>query len=193
MIGGLPIYFCDMVKPYQYNKRKGKKSAAMKQWWALPEHTIGDVIDDVLYVNDGPVINHQTVILKLTFEIEYCNREFKLGTVYPMDTAVFIDDRNVVQPDLVFVANNNAHVNILVNGIYGAPDLILEIWSPSTKRKDCILKKDLFERIGVREYWMVDPASNDSYGFLLENGKYGEPLRLNSQIHVRLFDKTFPF
>lgn len=165
----------------------------MQQWLALPEHTMGDVIDDVLYVNDPPIIKHQSVALKLMVEIEIYNRKFKAGTVFPMETGVFIDDRNAVQPDLVFVSRGNEKADVRVKGIFGAPDLIIEIWSPGTRKKDRTLKKDLFERIGVQEYWMVDPVTKDSNGYFLENGKYGEAVRLASRVHLRIFRKTVVF
>lgn len=182
-----------MVKPYEYNKKK-KKSSAMQQWLDLPEHTMGDVIDDVLYVNDPPFVDHQSVVVKLTVDMEIHNREFKLGTILPMETGVFIDDRHAFQPDLLFVAHDNRKAIILPKGIVGPPDLVIEIWSPGTKKKDQTIKKEFFERIGVQEYWMVDPTTKDSFGYFLENGKYSEPLQLNSKIQVRIFNnKTFNF
>lgn len=165
----------------------------MIEWENLPEHTMGDVIDGVLYVNDPPNTYHQRANIKLLYWIMNHIIAESLGEVFPMETGVFIDDKNVFQPDLLFIANENKKAYVLKRGVYGPPDLVLEILSPSTRKKDKTIKRDFFERIGVREYWIVDPETKDSYGYFLENEKYSDPVHLNSKIHVRIFDKTFDF
>jgi Uma2 family endonuclease len=67
---------------------------------------------------------------------------------------VILSDIDVVEPDLLFVSNERSQ--ILGTWIHGAPDLVIEILSPSTRRVDEITKRRLYERVGVREYWIVD-------------------------------------
>lgn len=82
---------------------------------------------------------------------------------------VIFDDANYFIPDLLVVCDRN---KIRPNGIYGAPDLIIEILSPSTRKNDLGVKKDIYEKYGVKEYWLVDPAGETVDVYILQNGKY---------------------
>ena len=78
---------------------------------------------------------------------------------------------NVVQPDLVFISKNRLKT-IKEKGIFGAPDWIIEILSPSSDKIDIKLKRDLYERFGVREYWIVYPDKEKVEVYLLREAKY---------------------
>lgn len=73
---------------------------------------------------------------------------------FPLDVQLDCDDRTMVQPDLIIICDEK---KIVRKGIYGAPDLCIEILSPSTRKKDCTLKVQKYMNAGVREYWIVDP------------------------------------
>lgn len=84
------------------------------------------------------------------------------------------NSQNIVQPDLLVVCDKKK----LDSGKYclGAPDLIIEILSPSTAKKDLLTKRHLYEKYGVKEYWIADPEHKDITVLLLqEDGKYSEP------------------
>lgn len=89
--------------------------------------------------------------------------------IAPMD--VHLDDDNIVQPDLIFITNESMHI-IRDGWVKGVPDLLVEILSPSTGARDKIKKKALYERFGVKEYWIVDPIYNTIDQFLLVDDKY---------------------
>jgi Uma2 family endonuclease len=74
----------------------------------------------------------------------------------------------VYQPDIIFIASKNTG-KIHEDGLHGAPDMVIEIVSPGTDKEDKIKKKIVYERCGVKEFWIVDPASKITTGFLLEN------------------------
>jgi Uma2 family endonuclease len=94
--------------------------------------------------------------------------------IAPVD--VFLPDgvtdstETVVQPDILVVCDQG---KIKEDGIYGAPDFIAEILSPSTAYKDMSVKLKLYERSGVREYWMVNPDTGSVFRYTLKNGLYG--------------------
>ncbi|MBR1761227.1 MAG: Uma2 family endonuclease [Schwartzia sp.] len=81
---------------------------------------------------------------------------------------VHLDDDNVFIPDVMIVCDRN---KIKHNGIYGAPDLVVEILSPSTLTRDRGVKKAVYERAGVREYWIVDPLAQSVEVYHLREGK----------------------
>ena len=70
---------------------------------------------------------------------------------------VVLSDADVVQPDILFVSNERAHI-VTQDNVQGAPDLVIEILSPSTAELDRTFKRSLYARHGVREYWLVDPT-----------------------------------
>ena len=80
---------------------------------------------------------------------------------------VFLGDDNVV-PDAIIVCNPDI---IEENGIHGAPDLVVEILSPSTGQRDKFEKRELYEKFGVKEYWIIDPFSKSVEVYLLKDGK----------------------
>lgn len=83
------------------------------------------------------------------------------------------DTKNVLQPDLVVVCDKKG---LKVTGYYGTPDLVIEVTSSSTSRKDRLLKFNKYEKAGVKEYWIVDPEGKFVSVFTLqENKRYGRP------------------
>ena len=85
-----------------------------------------------------------------------------------METDVFLDEKNNFVPDVLIVCDKN---KIKANGIYGAPDLVVEVLSPSTMTRDRGIKKDVYEKAGVREYWIVDPVSQSIEVYHLKEGR----------------------
>ncbi|WP_186445534.1 Uma2 family endonuclease [Paenibacillus cremeus] len=115
-----------------------------------------EIIDGIRYdLKPSPIIQHQILLTELYSAIRITCNQNGIIVVAPMD--VKLDDRNTVQPDLIFIADENVH--IIVDGIIqGAPDLLVEILSPSSGSHDKIRKKALYERFGIKEYWIVDPV-----------------------------------
>ena len=79
----------------------------------------------------------------------------------------------MVQPDLSIVCNKNGQVD--GKGIHGAPDLVVEILSPSTKQYDCLVKYKLYQQAGIQEYWIVDPDKKLVLVYTLVEGQYYVP------------------
>jgi len=126
----------------------------------------------VYAMSPGPSSGHQGVGLSLVRELavflkgKHCRMFFA-----PFDVRLNADkeDNTVVQPDIVVICD---HSKIVSSGCIGAPDLIIEIASPSTARRDKTLKFDLYKKSGVREYWIVDPETKTVSVHLLRDGEY---------------------
>lgn len=116
-----------------------------------------ELIDGVHHVTPSPNLRHQELVGRLYFDIERYLRQHP-GTgralVAPFD--VLFTRWDVVEPDLLYIAAGQAEI-LTSRNVQGAPALVVEVLSPATRRTDEHAKRLLFERGGVREYWMVDP------------------------------------
>ena len=117
-----------------------------------------ELIDGEHYVTPSPNLRHQRVLLNLTLLLGAFVRERSVGQVFfaPLDT--LLSPHDVVEPDLLFVSNARTEILTAPN-VKGAPDLVVEVLSPSNRRHDEVLKLELYERAGVTEYWLVDPEA----------------------------------
>jgi Uma2 family endonuclease len=113
-----------------------------------------ELIDGEHYVTPAPVRRHQELSMRLSVALATWLREHPVGVAYAAPLDVILSDVDVVEPDLLFVSNERA--DVLGKWIHGAPDLVVEILSPGTRRIDETTKRRLYERVGVREYWIVD-------------------------------------
>ena len=134
-----------------------------------------ELIDGELILVGSPNEAHQTTDASLGARMYIFVEDRDLGRVYhaPFDVILTEPDGsvNVVQPDLIFVSKERESVITPAN-IQGAPDLLVEILSPSTRRLDMTTKLELYARHGVREYWIADPAERTIVVMLLNDGKY---------------------
>lgn len=126
--------------------------------YALPEGRRAELINGHIYDMAPPSPLHQELVQQLSRTIgNYI--ESKSGTckVYPAPFAVFIkdDDTNYVEPDISVICDKSKISN---RGCEGAPDFVIEIVSPSSRKMDYSLKNTLYSDANVREYWIVDPA-----------------------------------
>lgn len=94
------------------------------------------------------------------------------GYVFVDDVDVYLQDGPLFKPDLIVVLEENADIIDWRKGIYGAPDMLVEVLSKSTRKNDLTIKKDIYERNGVREYWIIDPYMKAISVYLLREGKY---------------------
>jgi Uma2 family endonuclease len=133
-----------------------------------------EIIDGELFVTAAPAIRHQIVVAFLTAELVMYQRTHG-GIALPAPTDVFFNETNVVEPDVIFVRAD--HIDRAeTRFVRSAPDLVVEVSSPSTRHTDLIRKRDLFERFGVLEYWFVDLDSDAVLVHRLVDGRYGEAI-----------------
>ncbi len=129
-----------------------------KDYCATPDDERYELINGRLMMVPAPNTKHQEILGRLYLELGRFNREHGLGKVYVAPYDVYLSDTDVVQPDLLFISRAREHI-VTEQNVRGAPDLVIEILSPSTAEKDLGEKRDLYERHGVLEYWIVDPVA----------------------------------
>lgn len=137
----------------------------------LPEDKRYEIIDGDLFMVPSPNESHQRILANIFNTLSHYVRKNKLGAVYFAPFDVLFSEEDIVQPDIIFVSHENKRI-ITKDNIKGAPDLIIEVLSPSTFKRDIGIKKKLYARHGVREYWVVDPERETVEVFLLRDKEF---------------------
>ena len=130
-----------------------------------------ELLNGELVMPPAPSTGHQIVSMVLGSLLHRFVSERKLGTVVAAPTDVVLSDRDVVQPDILFVSNQKSHILTREN-VRGAPDLVVEILSPATAERDRTFKLDLYAQHGVKEYWIVDPDAKTVTVLLLGENSF---------------------
>jgi Uma2 family endonuclease len=126
----------------------------------IPQDHPGDrheIIDGELVVTPSPSWNHQTISANIFRVIDRYVHENSLGEARYAPIDVRLTPDNVLVPDIIFIAKDRLHV-AGPQTVDAPPDIVIEILSPGTRRRDLTEKRDLYAQFGVREYWVVDPA-----------------------------------
>ena len=123
------------------------------------------------YVTPSPNTRHQRISIALEVQLYRQIKEAGLGEVFDAPMDLVLSPSDVVEPDLIVVLNSNRRI-ITPKNIQGAPDLVVEITSPSTEKRDRELKLSLYQAHAVPEYWIVRCDQDCVDQHLLENGVY---------------------
>ena len=136
---------------------------------ALPEDIRTELIDGVFYDMSSPSVTHQLVIGELYLQFKACERKHKgkcRVILSPCDVQLNKDKYTMVQPDLMVVCDLE---KIKGRNCFGAPDLIVEVLSPSSRSHDCVLKLNKYRKSGIREYWIADPEHRQVITYLFDD------------------------
>lgn len=153
-----------------------------------------EIINGVPYLQAAPTWQHQAVLLELARQFaNYLQDKSCRVFTAPFDLRIPEANEkdeetiNVVQPDIIIICDNS---RLKKTGYYGVPELIIEVVSPSTGQKDKIEKFNLYEKAGVKEYWIVEPDEKVVMVFTLEEGRYGRPQMYSEEdkVKVSIFD-----
>ena len=150
---------------------KPKPKLTYEDYASLPDDERCELIDGELIPMPSPKEIHQSVSGTLFMSVGMFVRITGLGRIYFAPFDVILSPTNVVQPDLIFVSSARAHI-ITEDNIRGAPDLVVEILSPSTAGYDRTTKRNLYARHGVREYWLIDPYGKTATVLILGANGY---------------------
>lgn len=166
----------------------------MELYEMLPEGTLAELIDNQIYMSPAPLFKHQKTIQSIFKELDKIVEEKGKGSIIVAPFDIKLDKtQNFVQPDIIVILKNNPN-QVTEDGRYtGVPDLLIEVLSPSNKEYDLIKKKDLYEKFGVQEYWIVDPDTKLVIGFSLSSNLYKKISEEIGKIKSPLLSSEFTF
>lgn len=116
-----------------------------------------ELIDGEHYVTPSPNRKHQAIVGNLAGQLWVYLQEHRIGRAFTAPFDVLFSEFDVVEPDLLFVSDARRDSILTAQNVRGAPDLVVEIGSPSTQKRDETIKRRLYECFGVLEYWVIDP------------------------------------
>ena len=133
---------------------------------------IYELFDGEIMKRSAPSLVHQRISRKLLGKLDAFIEEKKLGEIFSAPVDLNLDEFNAFQPDLAFVSKERSFLIEDGDYIHGAPDMVVEIISPGTVKRDRVIKKDLCERFAIREYWLVDPLNKGIEIYIMQEDKY---------------------
>jgi Uma2 family endonuclease len=143
------------------------------------------------YVTPAPLTRHQDASSNLHRLLSVFIYEHRLGRLYAAPFDVVLSDEDVVQPDLAFISQGRLAIR-KERGAVGAPDLVVEILSESTRKTDETVKRKLYEWAGVSEYWVVDPVLETVKVYRLTGSAYERAAELSVEAGDRLETPLLP-
>lgn len=172
------------VEKRNISKKQGEYT--IEDYYAQPEEHRVELIDGVLYDLAAPKDIHQIISVRLLMQLNAYiekNQGTCIPVCAPIDVQLDCDDRTMVQPDIAVVCDRTKFKGV----IYGAPDLVIEILSVSTRKKDAYLKLMKYQNAGVREYWLVDPDKRKVVVYDLEHEDIPVIYGFEDIVQVRIF------
>ena len=140
-----------------------------------------ELIDGEHYVTPSPNRKHQKVLGNLHLLIGMWLDEHSIGQIYLAPFDVVLSMFDVVEPDLLYMSNERAAIVLTDANVKGAPELVIEIGSEATRKRDETIKRRLYERSGVSEYWIVDPELDVIRVYRRGNYEFGRPVELSAE------------
>ncbi|WP_338834118.1 hypothetical protein MHLNE_04710 [Moorella humiferrea] len=148
-----------------------KNSYTYEDYARLPEGTPFQLIGGKLIMTPAPGTYHQIILMRLIEKLLFFLAGKDLGILFTAPVDVFLEEKETYQPDIIFIAKDRLHI-IETTKIKGAPDLVIEILSPSTGYYDLKKKARVYARCGVKEYWIVDPEDKSIEVFQQKEGNF---------------------
>ncbi len=166
----------------------------MEVYEMLPEGTLAELIDNQIYMSPAPNTNHFTTAKKISKFFDKLIEDTGRGFVFYAPYDVYLDEtQNAVQPDIFIVLSSNSGRIEPQGNFIGIPDLIVEVLSVGNRSHDLVKKKGLYEKFGVKEYWIVDPETKLAIGFALSGSIYNKISEEIGKIQSPLLGADFTF
>jgi len=167
-------------------KRQGEYT--LDDYYALPDDQRVELIDGVFYDMSAPSSVHQLMAgflyAKLLAYVASKNGTC-LPIISPVDVQLDCDNKTMVQPDVIVVCDRD---KVIGRCVYGAPDFIIEILSPSTRKKDMVTKLNKYMNAGVKEYWMIDPKKKTVLVYDFTHDNYPMICGFDTKVPVNIWN-----
>jgi Uma2 family endonuclease len=140
-----------------------------------------ELIDGEHYVTPSPNSKHQKLVLKLGARILGWVEQHGTGEVFVAPFDVIFSDFDVVEPDVLYMSSARAEQILKSANVQGVPELVIEVASPSTRHRDETVKRTLYDRTGVSEYWVVDPELDVIRVYRRDGEGFARPIQLSAE------------
>ena len=172
-----------------YGANDEERLYTLDDYYRLPNDIRAELIDGRLFYMQSPTSAHQNMVGELYFATRLVTKE-KKGTcqpfMAPLDVQLDCDDKTMIQPDFMIVCDRE---KIWEDRIYGAPDFVVEVLSPSTRKRDTDVKLLKYRNAGVREYWIVDLEKERIICYFFEEeGLIPNIYTFQNEVPVRIYD-----
>ena len=137
-----------------------------------------ELIDGVHYVTPSPNTKHQRVSGNLHWHLRSYLERHPIGSIFYAPFDVLFSLYDIVEPDLLYMSRARAAEILTEQHVKGSPDLVIEIGSPGTRRRDETIKRRLYERSAVAEYWIIDPRSDVMREYRRNGDRFEGPIEL---------------
>ena len=170
-----------------YDSEK-KGPYTIEDYRALPDNVRAELIDGELIYMEAPQTDHQIILSELSFLFKLFIRENK-GDCFvlpaPLDVQLDCDEKTMIQPDIAVVCKKE---RLVKQGVFGAPDMIIEITSPSTRKRDFSKKMAKYLDAGVREYWIVDLQKRKVVTYFFEDDSAPSLYTFQDKVPVQIYE-----
>jgi Uma2 family endonuclease len=140
-----------------------------------------ELVDGEHYVTPSPNTRHQRILGRLHFLIATWLETHPIGQVFFAPYDVVLSNFDIVEPDLLYLSNERATTVLTALHARGVPELVVEIGSPGTRKRDETIKRRLYERTGVSEYWMIDPEADAIRVYRRAGDNFENPVELSRE------------
>lgn len=151
-----------------------------------------ELIDGEHFVTATPIRTHQLIVMNLGGLVWQYLRQHGMGQVFFVPMDVILTNHDVVEPDLLYYSHDRAKTFEESPWVKGVPNLAVEVLSPSTRKRDRTLKRRLYEKSGVDEYWLIDPNDESIEVLRLVGGTYARAAELRAEANDTLTTPLFP-
>lgn len=172
-----------------YEVKEKERLYTLDDYYRLPNDVRAELIDGRIFYMQSPTSTHQSIIGELYFATRLFIKERDgecQPLMAPLDVQLDCDDKTMVQPDFMIICDKE---KIWKDRIYGAPDFVAEVLSPSTRKRDTDIKILKYKNAGVREYWIVDiDKERFICYFFEEDGFMPNIYTFQNEVPVRIYD-----
>ncbi len=175
---------------YAADSSQGKVQGeyTLDDYLALPDERRVELIDGVFYDMSAPTVSHQLIAGEIFRTIANYIRDRKgpcVPAIAPCDVQLDCDDKTILQPDVFITCDRSKFHNAR---LFGAPDFIIEILSPSSRKKDLFIKLNKYQNAGVREYWAVDLKNKEILVYLFGTEDFLITYHLSDKVPIGIYD-----